>query len=115
GSRDSSGNITVNTTQWPGGMSAIAAYIHSKGLKAGIYADAGKNGCGYYYPTAGTPAAPNTGSEGHYQQDLTQFQTWGFDLVKIDWCGGNAEGLDPQSTYTAISAANVAATATTEI
>src|SRR5256885_5588279 len=52
GSRDSAGNITVNTSQWPGGMSAIAAYIHSKGLKAGIYTDAGRDGCGYYYPTA---------------------------------------------------------------
>src|SRR5947209_174271 len=40
GSRDGSGNITVDTAKWPGGMAAIAAYIHSKGLKAGIYTDA---------------------------------------------------------------------------
>jgi hypothetical protein len=46
GTRDSAGNITVDQKDWPGGMSAIAAYIHSKGLKAGIYTDAGKNGCG---------------------------------------------------------------------
>jgi hypothetical protein len=58
GTRDSGGNITVDTAKWPGGMKAIADYIHSKGLKAGIYTDAGKNGCGYYYPTPeGTPAA----------------------------------------------------------
>jgi hypothetical protein len=110
GSRDSSGAITVSTTQWPGGMAAIASYIHSLGLKAGIYTDAGKNGCGYYYPTpSGTAPAPNTGSEGHYQQDMQTFQDWGFDYVKVDWCGGNAEGLNPQTTYQAISAANTAA------
>ncbi|WP_405731314.1 RICIN domain-containing protein [Streptomyces sp. NBC_01537] len=114
GTRDSSGNITVDTTKWPGGMAAIATYIHSLGLKAGIYTDAGLNGCGYYYPTpSGTAAAPNTGSEGHYQQDLTAFQNWGFDYVKVDWCGGDAEGLNQETTYKAISAANTAATAVT--
>ncbi|MEY9836275.1 RICIN domain-containing protein [Streptacidiphilus sp. EB103A] len=112
GARDSSGNISVSTTQWPGGMAAIASYIHGLGLKAGIYTDAGKNGCGYYYPTT-QPAAANTGSEGHYQQDLTRFQNWGFDYVKVDWCGGSVEGLDQQTTYQAISTANAAATATT--
>jgi len=114
GTRDSSGNITVNTTQWPGGMAAIASYIHSLGLKAGIYTDAGENGCGYYYPTpSGTAPTPGTGSEGHYLQDMQTFQSWGFDYVKVDWCGGNAEGLNPETTYQAISAANTEATAVT--
>jgi hypothetical protein len=112
GARDSSGNIVVNPTQWPGGMSAIASYIHSKGLKAGIYTDVGRHGCGFYFPT-GQPAAPNTGSEGHYLQDMTQFARWGFDFVKVDWCGGDAEGLDAQSTYQAIRAAVASASATT--
>ena len=112
GARDSAGNIMVNPTQWPGGMAAIVSYIHSKGLKAGIYTDAGKNGCGFFFPTT-QPAAPNTGSEGHYQQDMVQFERWGFDLVKVDWCGGDAEGLDPQATFQAISAALAAATAIT--
>jgi hypothetical protein len=102
GTRDAAGNITVDTNEWPGGMKAIADYIHSKGLKAGIYTDAGRNGCGYYYPT-GRPAAPNSGSEGHYDQDFLQFSQWGFDFVKVDWCGGNAEGLDSRTTYQAIS------------
>ncbi|MEU5124389.1 ricin-type beta-trefoil lectin domain protein [Streptomyces asoensis] len=104
GTRDSAGNITVDGSEWPGGMSAIADYIHAKGLKAGIYTDAGKDGCGYYYPT-GRPAAPGSGSEGHYDQDMLQFSRWGFDFVKVDWCGGDAEGLDAATTYTAISAA----------
>ncbi|MBK6013888.1 ricin-type beta-trefoil lectin domain protein [Streptomyces sp. MBT53] len=112
GTRDSAGNITVDTSEWPGGMSAIAAYIHSKGLKAGIYTDAGANGCGYYYPT-GRPAAANTGSEGHYAQDMLQFSQWGFDFVKVDWCGGDAEGLDAATTYKSISTAVATAAATT--
>lgn len=93
-------------------MSAIADYIHSKGLKAGIYTDAGKDGCGYYFPT-GRPAAPGSGSEGHYDQDMLQFSTWGFDFVKVDWCGGDAEKLDAKTTYRAISDSVTRATAAT--
>src|SRR4051812_15184680 len=112
GTRDSAGNITVDTGEWPGGMKAIADYIHGKGLKAGIYTDAGRDGCGYYYPT-GRPAAPGSGSEGHYDQDFLQFSQWGFDFVKVDWCGGNAEGLNAKTTYQAISDSISRATAST--
>ncbi|MGW1274421.1 RICIN domain-containing protein [Streptomyces sp. NPDC002491] len=112
GTRDSAGNITVDESEWPGGMKAIADYIHGKGLKAGIYTDAGRDGCGYYFPT-GRPAAPGSGSEGHYDQDMLQFSTWGFDFVKVDWCGGDKEGLDAKTTYQAISDAIAKATATT--
>lgn len=112
GDRNADGSIAVDADLWPSGMKAVADYIHSKGLRAGIYTDAGKQGCGYYYPTT-RPAAPNTGMEGHYQQDLETFQRWGFDYVKIDWCGGRVEGLDPESTYKQIAAANEAATAVT--
>jgi chitodextrinase len=103
GTRDGQGNITVDTSKWPGGMSAIADYIHSKGLKAGIYTDAGMNGCIYWWPTNG-PIGPNTGAEGHYDQDFLQFSKWGFDYVKVDWCGGRAEGLNAQNMYTQLSA-----------
>jgi hypothetical protein len=112
GTRDGAGNITVDTTEWPGGMSAIADYIHSKGLKAGIYTDAGRDGCGFYFPT-GRPAAPGSGSEGHYDQDFLQFSRWGFDYVKVDWCGGDHEGLNPQTTFQSISASINRATAQT--
>ncbi|WP_281938734.1 glycoside hydrolase family 27 protein [Micromonospora sp. AKA38] len=112
GTRDAAGNITVDTAEWPGGMTAIADYIHSKGLKAGIYTDAGRDGCGYYYPT-GRPAAPGSGSEGHYDQDFLAFSRWGFDFVKVDWCGGAAEGLSPRTAYQAISDSISRATAQT--
>ncbi|EWM10389.1 RICIN domain-containing protein [Kutzneria sp. 744] len=112
GTRDAAGDITVDSADWPGGMGAVVDYIHSKGLKAGIYTDAGRDGCGYYYPT-GRPAAPGSGSEGHYDQDFLQFSRWGFDLVKVDWCGGDHEGLDARSTYQAISDSIGRATAST--
>jgi Alpha galactosidase A/Alpha galactosidase C-terminal beta sandwich domain len=112
GTRDASGNITVDTTDWPGGMQAAADYIHGLGLKAGIYTDAGKDGCGYYYPT-GRPAAPGSGSEGHYDEDFLQFSKWGFDFVKVDWCGGSAEGVNPKTAYQGISDAIKKATAQT--
>ena len=89
GTRDTNGNITVNATQWPHGMQWIADYIHSKGLKAGIYTDTGSDGCG----------GANQGSYGHYQQDVNQFAAWGFDAVKVDFCGGHELGLDPATAY----------------
>ena len=104
GTRDSMGNITVDKADWPGGMPAIADYIHSLGLKAGIYTDAGKDGCGFYFPT-GRPAAPGSGSEGHYDQDFLAFSQWGFDFVKVDWCGGDKEKLDAPTAYKAIASA----------
>lgn len=112
GTRDSSGNITIDTSEWPGGMQAIADYIHGLGLKAGIYTDAGKDGCGYYYPT-GRDAAPHSGAEGHYDQDFLQFSKWGFDFVKVDWCGGDHEGLDAKTAYQGISDAIKKATTQT--
>jgi hypothetical protein len=112
GQRDAAGNIVVDQGQWPGGMAATVRRIHALGLKAGIYTDAGRNGCGYYYPQTAAPAA-GTGSEGHYDQDLTQFARWGFDYVKVDWCGGDREGLDPQQTYTQIAGAVAHAEAAT--
>ena len=89
GTRDASGNITVSSSQWPDGMKAVADYIHSLGLKAGIYTDSGTNGCG------GTAQ----GSFGHYQQDVDQFAGWGYDAVKVDFCGGEQQHLDPATAY----------------
>jgi alpha-galactosidase len=89
GARDANGAITVDPQQWPDGMKAVADYIHSQGLKAGIYTDAGANGCG----------GANQGSYGHYQQDADTFAAWGFDAVKVDFCGGTQLHLDPATAY----------------
>ena len=112
GKRDPNGNIVVDPKQWPalregetpGDMANIVRFIHDAGLKAGIYTDAGESGCGFYGPDLGPPMA-HTGSEGHYDQDFLQFANWGFDYVKVDWCGGNKENLDPAVQYAEIARA----------
>ncbi len=111
GQRDVDGNILVDPKAWPalapgeqaGDMGNIVRYIHSKGLKAGIYTDAGMDGCSMY-PDLG-PVYQHVGSEGHYEQDFLQFAKWGFDYVKVDWCGGDKEKLDPAVQYAEIARA----------
>ena len=120
GNRDKKGNIVVEAGMWPalakgerdGDMSNIVRYIHSLGLKAGIYTDAGRNGCGTFFPDVG-PGYPGEGSEGHYDQDFLQFARWGFDYVKVDWCGGDKENLDPAVQYGEIARAITRAEAIT--
>jgi hypothetical protein len=111
GERDAGGNIVVDPKRWPaiqpgqkdGDMTNIAAYIHGLGLKAGIYTDAGRDGCSMY-PDSG-PKYLKTGSEGHYDQDFLQFSKWGFDYVKVDWCGGAKERLSGAVQYAQIARA----------
>jgi hypothetical protein len=111
GDRDAEGNFVVDPKRWPaiapgdkpGDMANIVRYIHSLGLKAGIYTDAGKDGCSMY-PDIG-PAYANVGSEGHYEQDFLQFAKWGFDYVKVDWCGGDKENLSAAVQYGEIARA----------
>jgi alpha galactosidase A-like protein/alpha galactosidase C-like protein/alpha-galactosidase-like CBM13-containing protein len=112
GERDAEGNIVVDAKAWPalaagdhaGDMANIVRYIHGLGLKAGIYTDAGTDGCSTVGPDLG-PSYPRTGSEGHYEQDFLQFARWGFDYVKVDWCGGDRENLDPAIQYAEVARA----------
>ncbi|MBV8897406.1 MAG: glycoside hydrolase family 27 protein [Acidobacteriaceae bacterium] len=77
GERDSAGNITTNK-KFPD-MKALADYVHSKGLKIGIYSSPGPTTCG------GWP-----GSYGHEEQDAKTYASWGFDYLKYDWCSAGA-------------------------
>jgi len=72
--RDASGNITTNK-KFPD-MKALADYVHSKGLKIGIYSSPGPNTCAGY-----------EGSFGHEEQDARTYAAWGIDYLKYDWCG----------------------------
>ena len=85
-SRDSAGNIVADPARFPGGMKALADYVHAKGLKLGIYTDAGTMTC-----------EKRPGSLDHELQDAKTYAAWGVDYVKIDWC--HTEGLDPQKQY----------------
>jgi len=85
GVRDSLGFIQANPEHFPSGMKALIDYIHSKGLKFGIYSCAGNTTC------AGRPA-----SRGHEYQDALTYAQWGVDYLKYDWCdtqGLNAEAI----------------------
>jgi alpha-galactosidase len=93
GKRGRDGEIVVNRRQWPHGLAWLTAWLHQRGLLAGIYTDAGSSGCG----------GKGLGSRGHYQHDANQFAAWGFDAVKVDFCGAGQEGLSPQPAYEAFA------------
>jgi alpha-galactosidase len=85
-SRDSKATIVADSVRFPHGIKALADYVHSKGLKFGIYTDAGTKTC------QGRP-----GSYGYEDQDARTYASWGVDYVKEDWC--NAGGLKAQVRY----------------
>ena len=95
GARNASGEIAVNRTQWPHGLSWLTRTLHAAGFLVGLYTDAGPNGCG----------GAGQGSDGHYQQDVNTFAAWGFDAVKVDFCGGAEYHLEPAAAYSAFHAA----------
>jgi alpha-galactosidase len=86
GARDAGGELTIDAAQWPHGLRWLTDQLHARGLLAGIYTDAGSSGCD----------GRGVGSRGHYKQDADRFAGWAFDAVKIDFCGGGQERLDPE-------------------
>jgi len=91
-SRDASGNIVADPQRFPHGVKAVGDYIHSLGLKFGVYSDAGSKTC------AGRP-----GGLGHEYQDGLQYAAWGVDYLKYDWC--NTTTQDAKASYANIRAA----------
>ena len=82
--RDEEGHIVVDPKKFPSGLKALADYVHSRGLKFGLYSDAGATTCG------GFP-----GSLGHEYQDARTYASWGVDYLKYDWCdSGNQSAPD---------------------
>ena len=102
GGRDEDGRLFEHETKFPSGMKALADYIHAKGLKAGIYSEAGCNTCGSY--ADGDLRGKGAGLSGHDEDDLRLFfDDWGYDFLKVDWCGGLRKGLCARRRYTEIS------------
>jgi alpha-galactosidase len=83
GTRDENGFITADPKKFPSGIKALADYVHSKGLKFGIYSDAGRKTCG------GRP-----GSQGYEYQDALTYARWGVDYLKYDWCNTGARNAE---------------------
>jgi len=80
--RDPGGSLAADPVKFPGGMKALAGYLHSRGFKFGIYGCAGSRTC------AGYP-----GGRGHEFQDARTYASWGVDYIKYDWCNrGTANG-----------------------
>jgi alpha-galactosidase len=96
GQRDSLGFIHPDSQRFPSGIKALSDYVHSKGLKFGIYSCAGDKTCG------GKP-----GSRGHEYQDAITYAQWGVDYLKYDWC--NNAGLNSVGAYTTMRDALFAA------
>ena len=94
--RDANGNIVPDPERFPSGIKALTNYIHSKGLKFGLYSDAGIYTCQH-----------RPGSKGHELQDANQYAAWGVDYLKYDWC--NTEGQNAPESYTKMRNALTAA------
>ena len=91
--RDANGNLVPDPVKFPAGIKAVADYVHAKGLKLGIYEDAGTATC------AGYP-----GSLGHEKQDAATFAGWGVDYLKYDNCNNAGSSTTQQyiDRYTAM-------------
>ncbi|MGP3981735.1 NPCBM/NEW2 domain-containing protein [Streptomyces sp. KR80] len=87
--RDGNGKLVPDPARFPNGIKAVADYVHSKGLKFGIYTSAGTKTCN----KAGFP-----GALGHEYSDAKQFADWGVDYLKYDNC--NNQGVDAKKRYT---------------
>lgn len=85
--RDADGFIQCDAERFPSGIKALADYVHERGLKLGIYSDAGRHTCG-----------GRLGSFGHEYQDALQYARWGVDYLKYDWC--ETENINARGAYT---------------
>lgn len=97
--RNPDGSLQANATRFPSGIKAVADYVHSKGLKFGLYGSPGTQTCAMRYD-----AYPGVGlgSKGHEQQDANTFAAWGVDFVKYDWCAAEQDGLTRIPAFTAM-------------
>jgi alpha-galactosidase len=84
--RDKNGNLVPDPAKFPNGLKALADYIHSKGLKIGIYNCAGNKTCGGY-----------PGSRGYEYQDARSYASWDIDYLKYDWC--NTGKINAEEAY----------------
>ena len=92
GERDAAGRMLPDKERFPSGMKALADYVQLKGLKFGLYSDAGEFTC-----------ATRLGSKGHEATDAKSYAEWGVDYLKYDWC--HAEGQDARDSYGLMSRA----------
>ncbi|MBN9350879.1 MAG: glycoside hydrolase family 27 protein [Chitinophagaceae bacterium] len=88
GGRDNKNNILPDPKKFPDGIKALADYVHSKGLKLGIYSDAAQLTCAGY-----------TASLDFEKQDAKTFASWGIDYLKYDYCNAPSDAITAQIRY----------------
>ena len=88
GGRDRQNNIIPDPEKFPNGIKALADYVHSKGLKLGIYSDAAQLTCGGW-----------TASLGFEEQDARTFASWGIDYLKYDYCNAPEDSATARHRY----------------
>lgn len=88
--RDAQGRLVAHPDRFPSGIPALVDYLHKRGLRAGIYTDAGTYDGG---------KSCGLGSRGHYQQDAEQFAGWKVDAIKVDFLCGITEKIDPGPAF----------------
>jgi alpha-galactosidase len=88
GGRDNRNNIIPDPKKFPSGIKALADYMHSKGLKLGIYSDAAPLTCAGY-----------TASLNFEAQDAKTFASWGVDYLKYDYCGAPEDSTTAKLRY----------------
>jgi alpha-galactosidase len=88
GGRDANNELYPDKIRFPGGMKALADYVHAKGLKLGIYSDAASLTCGGV-----------TGSYNFEEQDAKTFADWGIDYLKYDYCNAPSDMLTAITRY----------------
>jgi alpha-galactosidase len=94
GGRDENGRLFPDPVKFPHGIKALADYVHSLGLKFGIYSDAGTKTC------AGCP-----GSRGFEELDAQTFASWDVDYLKYDFCYTEDNRAYAERAYTAMGSA----------
>ena len=94
--RDADGRLQADPQRFPSGMKALGDYIHSKGLKFGIYQAPRTKTCAQYFG----PAQGSTGAQGHERIDAQTFAAWGVDFLKYDWCSNEGTLQDQIDAFT---------------
>ena len=121
GGRNEEGKLLIHPTRFPNGLRPLVDSIHGKGLKAGIYSDAGRNTCASFWGNPKDTIGIGVGLHEHDSVDLDlYFNELNFDFIKIDYCGADAGNndekldLDVKERYTQIAEA-IKATGRTDI
>lgn len=91
--RDATGNLRADPARFPHGIAGLAAYVHQRGMRLGLYNSPFNQACGQ---------DPRVGSAGHERTDARTFARWGVDYLKYDWCRLDTDHAEQLRYFTAM-------------